>query len=270
MQVKKPQYDIYSPMMDVELKHLRQHPKSRIGKDATRSEGLAEIFRMAPDFANSLSLHIYAEEYYWLRTGANALFPENASLLKFLHDSLFEGDAITRFTLPFPSFMVSVPSGFACEGIRIPSFLVTCIRYHDTQALITSPFGRLAQQVNGLRIRLEDAPEDDVAISIAYRDPMDTSAYARTQISATQIPEILGANLGEHPQLKRYPNYTQVTDASEHDLKIQKIILRMVAGLGASTAGAMTCVRQGYPGGSAPKMVGRLPDPCRVMTLVRK
>ncbi|MDT8924747.1 hypothetical protein RBE51_18295 [Pseudomonas taiwanensis] len=272
MQAKKPQYDIYTSMMDAEIKQMRQLLGASLDKDASRGAVLEELFKRVPQFARTLSIHIYAEEYFWLRTGANIVFPASVTLLDTLHTTPFDQRSVDAFQLPFQSFMVSIPCGYRIDDLRIPSFLVTCIPYHETQELITSPFARLTNQQKGIFIRLEDSPPDDVSISIAYRDPIGQAAYARTHISTRQIPELLGVQVGEesHKQLRLYPNYQDVSDLSEYDMQIQKAMLRLVIGLGAHTLNKNVVFSAGFPGGREPKMIGKLPDTYRGMTLSLK
>ncbi len=272
MQAKKPQYEIYTSMMDAEIKQVRQLLGTSLDKDASRGAVLEELFRRAPQFSKTLSIHIYAEEYFWLRTGANIVFPASTALLDALHTTPFDKRSADAFRLPFQSFMISIPSGYKIDGLRIPSFLVTCIPYHQTQELITSPFARLANQQKGIFIRLEDSPPDDVSISIAYRDPIGPAAYARTHISTRHIPELLGVEMDveSREQIKRYPNYQDVSDLSEHDMQIQKAMLRLVIGLGAHTLSEKVAFSAGFPGDREPKMIGRLPATFNGLTLSLK
>jgi hypothetical protein len=270
MQAKKPQYEIYQSMMDTELKHLNGHLKNKLGKGPSRSDLLAELFKFMPQFATTLALHIYAEEFYWMRTGGHTIFPASAQILNSLYETPIGFSAIETFNLPHQSFMLSIPAGYAVDGVKVPSFLVTCIPYHKTQELITSPFARLAQQHKGITIRLEESPAHDVAISIAYRDPAVPSAYARTQFSVAQLPELLGieGHATQESSLKKYPRYSDVDDLSDHDVEIQRTMMRLVAALAWHTSNRAGSLKEGFPFQQIPKMVGRLPEKFTPMTLM--
>lgn len=262
MQVKKAQYEVYTSMLDNQVKHAKEIFKGALPKKPTESDVLEAIFRYSPEMMQSLNLQIFSEEHLWHRNGANAIFPESAEVLDNLLRARFQMDEPEGFSLPFQSFMVSVPQGYKVDGLRIPSFLVNSYPYHDMEKTVIAPFGKHARFKDAVYVTLDDAPEGDMAIALCYKDPMSTTAYSRTLISASQIPDLLGAESTEafSRDLKVYENYRDVVGLSEYDLKIQRIMLRLVAAIGVynmATEGKR--LLPGLPGSQEPKMIGKAP-----------
>lgn len=263
MQAKKPVFEVYSSMLDNQIKYARVMLKNVLPKSATDRDVLAALFKHVPEAIKSLNLNIFAEEHFWIRTGANTIFPESAEVLENLIRARFQMDAADGFTLPFQSFMMSIPSGFKVDGTSIPSFLVSWIPYKQTEELIIGPFGVHAKIGGPLHVHLDSAPDDDIAICICYRDPITPSAYSRTVISANQIPALLQDDREDIlvTDIETYKNYHQVVGISSHDIKIQRIMFRIVAALGIynmATEGSR--LSPGFPGNQQPKFNGKLPD----------
>lgn len=272
MQTKKSQYEIYSTMMSGEIKVARQAFKSELSKSSTSSDVLAVFIRREPEILQTLNLHIFAEEYFWQRTGAHTLFPQDHQVLDDLLSADFQLSDEKAFSLPLQSFMVSMPQGYEVEGVRIPSFLVTSIPYRQTQELIVGPFAIYARSPKAINVRLEDTEPDEVSVSLCYRDPLSPTAYARTHIGAGDVPGLLKAKTPAElsNSLMTYQKLLRVEEVSTHDLKIQSIMLKLAVALGAhhkATGGA--CLKPGYPTGKEPKLLGRPPEvPIKALTLV--
>lgn len=262
MQQKKAQYEIYSTMLDNQVKHGKQIFKSVLPKNPSESDVLQAIFRYQPNVLEGLNLHIFSDEYLWLRNGANAIFPESADVLENLYRARFQIDSAEGFSLPFDSFMVSIPQGLKIEGLRIPSFIVSTFPYRKMEELVIGPFARHAKFSKPVHVGLEDGPEDEIAISLCYKDPTSSTAYSRTLMSAYQIPSILQAETGTdlEADLKPYENYRNVVGLSDYDLNVQRIMLRLVAALGVynmATEGKRLV--PGLPGSQEPKLIGKAP-----------
>lgn len=262
MQQKKAQYEIYSTMLDNQVKHGKVIFDALLPKRPTDSDVLEVMFRKAPQIIDGLNLHIFSDEYHWLRCGANAIFPENSDVLDNLIKARFQMDAVDGFTLPFESFMMSIPQGYKVDGLRIPSFIVSMFPYRKMNDLIISPFIKHARFPKPVNLHLDDGPEDEIAISLCYKDPTSSTAYARTLISASQVPSILEAETSDElsADLKIYQNYHGVEGLSEYDMKIQRIMLRLVAAIGIynmATDGKR--LMPGLPGAQEPKLIGKAP-----------
>jgi hypothetical protein len=271
MQIKKSQYEIYSTMMSGEIKAARQAFKSELPKSASNSDVLAVFIRREPEILQTLNLHIMAEEYFWQQTSAHTLFPQDHQVLNDLMSGDFHISDAKAFTLPLQSFMMSMPQGYEVDGVRIPSFLVTWIPYRRTQELIVGPFAIYARSPKAIHVRLEDTEPDEVSISLCYRDPISHTAYARTHMGTGDISGLLKAKTPDElsNSLMTYQKLLRVEELSAHDLKIQSIMLKLVAALGAhykATDGA--CLKPGYPAGQEPKFLGRPPEtPITAFTL---
>lgn len=263
MQQKKSQYEIYSSMLDNQVKHAKIIFEPLLPKNPSDGEVLQVLFQQAPQIINELNLHIFSDEHYWVRCGANAIFPESPDVLDNLIRARFQMDVTEGFSLPFGSFMMSIPQGYKVDGMRIPSFIVSMFPYRQMKELIIDPFVRHSRFKKTFYVELDDGPEDEVAISLCYKDPTSKTAYARTLISASQVPSILGADSTDElsADLKPYENYTGVEGLSEYDMKIQRIMLRLVAALGIynmATEGKR--LMPGLPGTQEPKLIGRAPQ----------
>lgn len=271
MQAKKSQYEIYSTMLDMQCKHAREIFKPILPKKPTESDLLQAAFKYAPDMRNGLNLHIFSEEHFWVRSGANAIFPESAEVLDNLMRARFQMDAAEGFSLPFQSFIISMPQGYKVDGLKIPSFLVSWFPYRQLEELIIGPFGRHAKFDKPLLVNLEDSTEDEMAISICYRDPVSPTAFARTFLSTAKIPELLQARTNEEftKDLAVYQKLSRVEGLSDLDLHLQRIMMRLVAALGIyNMATDGDRLLPGFPGKQEPKLIGRAPaSGFRSMTL---
>lgn len=262
MQQKKAQYEIYSTMLDNQIKHAKLLFKSDLPKHPSDSDVLQIMFKRSPNAMQGLNLHIFSDEFLWLRNGAHAIFPENADVLDNLYRAKFQMDSVEGFSLPFDSFMVSIPQGYKIDRLRIPSFIVSIFPYRKMEDLVIGPFARHAKFSKPVRVGLENGPEDEMAISLCYKDPTSSTAYARTLMSAEQIPAILEAETGSdlETNLKPYQNYRGVEGLSDYDLSIQRIMLRLVAAMGVyhmATEGKR--LLPGLPGAQEPKLIGKAP-----------
>ena len=271
MQARKSQYQVYSPMLDLQTKHARNLFESHLPRKATGSDVLGVLFTEYPDYLSSLNLNIFSEEYFFTRTGANTVFPENEVVLNNLLKARFQLNSAEGFSLPFESFMFAIPNGYEVDGVKIPSFLVTWIPYAQTQDMLISPFGKYAKITKPLQVILDEAPLGDMGISICYRDPTQSTAYARTLLSASQIPDLLNAKDDSQfkNDLQTYKPYREVIELSEYDVQIQRIMLRLVAAFGIyNVATEGDRLKPGFPGTLQPKIIGRFPDvPMRSSTL---
>jgi hypothetical protein len=262
MQQKKAQYEIYSSMLDNQIKHAKVIFDSILPKRPSDSDVLEVLFKQAPQVREGLNLLIFSDEHHWIRNGANTIFPENSAVLESLLRAKFQMEAAEGFSLPFESFMVSIPQGFKVDGMRVPSFLVSMFPYHKLNELIVGPFTRHARFSKPVNVRLDEAPADEIAISLCYKDPTSTTAYARTLISTGQIPSILeSTSMDELTEgFKPYVNYRGIVGLSEYDLKIQRVMLKLVAALGVynmATEGKR--LLPGLPGSLEPKLIGKAP-----------
>lgn len=263
MQQRKAQYEIYSSMLDQQVKAARGFFSRFLPKNASDRDFTAIMFQQTPQLAQSLNLHIFAAEHFWIRTGANAIFPESAEVLDNLLRARFQMDAAEGFTLPFESFMLSVPQGYAVDGVKIPSFIVSCFPYQKMAETVIGPFLQYAGFKKPVAVSLDETSEDDVAIALCYKDPTSKTAYARTLVSVSQIPSILAntSNSELSDELGEYSEYLDVVGLSEYDLKIQRIMLRLVAAIGIynmATEGKR--LLPGLPGTQEPKIIGKAPS----------
>ncbi len=263
MQPKKSQYSVYSLMLDGELKLARQLLGKTVSKGATERDIFEILNLKIPGYHQSLNFLIFCEEHFWRRTGGHTIFPETKDVLDNLLRARFQMDSSEGFSLPFESFMFTIPAGFTTDGIQLPSFLVTWIPYQEMGSLVVEPFGRYIRMKDGAHVHL-DIPRGSHSISICYRDPTNPSAYARVVIGDEQIPELLAVQ-DIHQFRTMLGHYGDgiggVKDVDELDLRLQQTMLKLVAALGIyDMATEGNRIKPGFPGGQQPKMMGKMPE----------
>ncbi|MDT8925529.1 hypothetical protein RBE51_22360 [Pseudomonas taiwanensis] len=258
-QTKKSSYALYPLLTDKIVSGVRQHLPGKERKTLTDGQVLSDFIRRHPDIQNDHAFYIMAEELFLKSHKSQVIFPESALVLDNLLKARYSLSSSEGLDMPFPSFILSPPRGYAFNGTQIPSLLVSWVTGDGFKAEVLRPFLDYLN-VPANRVSFSELPQDGI-LSLVYRDR--AGECSRTVIYGHNIPVLLDA---KNPQEYRRAMVNQglimtEEDLSEEDRDVQFYSLKLIAALGVyhvATRGKK--LKPGFPTPQAPRMEGRRAD----------
>lgn len=253
-QQKKSTYSVYSLMTSKLLSLIKKQASG--AKKSSNRDLLSGFLRQYPDFRGDQSLFILAEEHHLSSNGLQVIFPDSPAILDNLLKARFKIESLEGFDLPFASFVLAMPRGYAFKGVKIPSLMVNWVKKDRMIADVTQPFfnhyGLPAHSFNAI-----DYASDSV-LSIAYAD-IDGQEKCRTYVAAAHIPTLLSAKNPDdyREEMARQGFIRSALQITEYDGIIQYHAFRLIAALGiyhVATRGER--LKEGFPGAAAPRIDG--------------
>lgn len=258
-QMKRSLYDFYEPLRSfIHRKVIKSFP-SKERKAMTEKKVFQDILSSSPDLIHSLDFLIASEELYWEREGSQAIFPEDAVVLDNLLRAKYQMETSEGFDLPFSSFVVAMPHGYEYEGVKVPSFMVTHIEYKKSQDITIHPFCEYLDTPYPDSVAYEKAKNGERSITISFRDP-NSHGYLRMMQIDTNLPAILASKSTQDFRLAvgDYTNKLGAIQSDSSDLKLQFITMKLIAALGVyNLATEGTRLKEGFPGSSVPRLMGK-------------
>ncbi|AYG48198.1 hypothetical protein DV532_28435 (plasmid) [Pseudomonas sp. Leaf58] len=255
-QTKKLSYTLYPLLTNKIVSGLRQHLPGKERRSSSDATVLSDFIRRQPDIQNDHAFYIMAEELFLQSHNSQVIFPESSLVLDNLLKARYSLSSSEGLDMPFPSFILAPPRGYAFKGIEIPSLLVSWVIGDGFKDEVLRPFLDYIK-VPGDRVSFSELPQDGI-LSLIYRDK--TGECSRTVIYGQNIPVLLGA---KNPQAYREAMVSQglilaQEDLSESDSDIQFYSLKLIAALGVyHVATQGNKLKQGFPTPQAPRMEGR-------------
>lgn len=202
---------------------------------------------------------IASEELFWKKSGSHAIFPENEAVLNNLLRAKYHMESAEGFDLPFASFVVAIPHGYAFDGVKVPSFMVTYIEYKKSTDLTIHPFCDYLETPYPSSIGYQPVEDGAKSITITFKDP-NSHGFVRMMQIDNKLPAILAANSLEEFRnaIGDYKDKIGAIKSNEDDLKMQFITMKLVAALGVynlATQGSR--LKDGFPGTTAPRLMGK-------------
>lgn len=255
-QQKKSLYDLYPKLLDQLHNRVKRGLPGKEGKSLTRKDAIQMVDQFTPGFVHSLDFMIMSEELCHEEHGSHAIFPESAAVLDNLLRAKYQMDSPDGFTLPYDSFIMAIPHGYAFDGVKIESFMVTFLPYRKSQDYTTTPFCRKMGLLAPESYVHEDSRPEAMSIALSYRDPV-TKGYIRTLQIDHSLPHILKCKTAQEfkAAIGEYESKIEVLDLSEDELMAQFLSVKLVAALGVyhlATNGSRLV--DGFPGKVMPRV----------------
>lgn len=258
-QTKRSLYDFYESLGAFLHRKMIKSLPSKERKMMTEKKLFQDILDSSPDLIHSLDFLIASEELYWKEEGRHAIFPENKIVLDNLLRAKYQMESSEGFDLPFPSFIVAIPYGYEFDGVKVPSFMVTHIEYRKSQDITIHPFCEYLETPFPNSVGYQDTEDGAKSITITFKDP-SSHGYLRMMQIENKLPAILASESLQDFRIAvgDYRNKVGAIQSSEHDLRTQFVIMKLIAALGVynlATEGAR--LQNGFPGSIAPRLMGK-------------
>lgn len=255
-QEKKKSYSIYAPMGLKIPGLIRKMQPAHATKGWTDKKILGDYIVKCKDSPGDQSLYILSEESRFQRLGSQVVFPESTVILDNLLRARYSMETTEGFTLPFESFILAIPKGYAHDGCKIPTLLVNVIKKHTTTSEFIHPLLD-EHDVPRFLFTVHDVADGDV-LSLIYTET-DSPEKHRVYLAFKYIPLALQAkNPGEYRDAMFEKGFLRSRDQlDDRDSAIQFYAFRLISALGvyhAATQGEK--LRAGFPTGEAPKFDG--------------
>lgn len=262
-QTKKPGYRLY-PTMEAHIhrgarKYLGREAKKYTPKDFIRHT--AETMTI-PAFFNSLDFFVLAEEWFWKRQGAEAIFPASAEVLGSLQRAKFDisREGTPGIELPFPSFVLAMPKSFEPEpGLKLGAILATWYTYEKGATDILQPYSSAIGLPSPGTPRMVPHEPGERALALTMSVGTGRMQYLRTNVLESDLPAILAARSPEEfaSAVGSYSSGSLLFHGlDDHDRKLQFYAFRLIAALGVyhqATEGRY--LRDGFPDAQAPRVI---------------
>lgn len=203
----------------------------------------------AGNAVNLVDFKIFATEQYWASTGKNAIFPESLDMINRLLLAKYDCSSGAVFNLPLSSFILAIPKNLSCDGVSIPSCLVTV---GDLQLLYCDVINAFCDHINRPRPNIIQGGTslDTPQISITYPDTDNKSISVQRWISKDQWAPMLNCKSSQeyHNHLITTKKYSEM-DNTYHDSCVQYTLFKLIAGLGIyNSATNGDFLKPGLPG----------------------
>lgn len=257
-QEKKKSYSLYTPLGQKLITLLRKYEPT-IAAKSTDKELMADVIRMAANKNDGQSPYILCEEFKFRRQGSQVIFPESPVILDNLLRARYSVETVDGFNLPFESFMLAVPRGYAHNGFLVPGLLVTVIKLHSIEPDLLHPLLD-EYDVPRATFKLTDHTVSDM-LSIVYTDP-GSSEKCRAFLSLRDIPAVLQTRSpSDYRDFMFSKGFLRDKSAmSDHNSAIEFNAFKLVLALGvyhAATRGDK--LHAGFPAGDTPRLDGWKP-----------
>jgi len=187
-------------------------------------------------FGAMMEDYVLAEEDYWRnRTKRRVIYPTTDAFLRQLMSDDFELTDAEGFDLPFDSFVLAMPKGFAIDGVEIPTCLVTWIGAKEHVATVLNGFlARHNRPSSSIRLMPENMNQRSLSIIVPARD----GSFSRVMCYHRLIPQLLRTkDIAEYRELVgNLSDQTIAQDLDEYDSKQQYLLLKLVAAVGVYIA----------------------------------
>lgn len=248
------------------LKRSREAiPELRKAKLEEPVDAIRALYRQSgSDFLKTLDFTVMADEMFWARSGATAIFPSSLHALEDVTAGKFDVSVATGITMPHESFLLAVPRGLELAGRNIDfGILVTWHRHADRPLRVFQPlFNAIGATSAQVKVGDDDVGiADEHTLHISYPVFHDNGdiAFIRSTIPQSLMPAVLRAETGAEFR-EALGAYAAVRAAhhfplDERDFELQFLVFRMVVALGVYASAFPDSLRPGFPG-AEPKFLG--------------
>lgn len=221
--------------------------KSKLSFDEQVDLCHATLSKVYPNYFNSLQFSLLCNDVNWIKDGKKIVFIDEDMAKRLISSTAKISKAKSKdfvFTLPFKSFMVSLPK-ISIDGIEIPPFVcyLTSRREKLLDLARAAESAQRIKECHQTKIEIgEDHPTHHVD-NLAFYYRVNENQVATQILAPEEIHDLLNAdNADEYVQLRKNKKLDCLSvDLSEDETKIGYHIFKLLVSLSiyhSATGGA--------------------------------